>query len=121
MRITTLLFGVCAVLTLGCDTSPTVRLAAAGPSTTPIGGGGTGHSALLIQPSRIEITVGGGYQLTTNAPGIPLTWRTSNSAIAGVSASGFVSGNGAGIATITATSISDGSQTASATVVVSSH
>jgi hypothetical protein len=118
MRKTLLFFGFCAVLVSACDTATTPRFAAAGPTGPSGGGGGGGHSALVIQPSQVEILVGGGFQLTTNAPGIALSWQTSNSAIAGVTASGFVTGLGAGIATITATSSSDPAQTASATVIV---
>ena len=121
MRNRIVLFGLCAVLAAACDTSPVDHLAAAGPGTPSAGGPGNGQSALVIQPSQVEILVGGTFQLSTNAPGIALTWRTSNSAIAGVSSSGLVSGMNAGIAVVTATATSDASQTASATVVVRSR
>jgi Bacterial Ig-like domain (group 2) len=121
MRNTFLLFGLCAVLAAGCDTSPMDHIAAAGQGGSSSGGGGNGSSALVVQPSQVEINVGGTFQLSTNAPGISLVWRTSNSAIAGVSATGLVSGVNAGIAVVTATSTSDPTQTASATVVVSSR
>ena len=121
MRKHILLFGFCAVFVSACDMATTPRFAAAGPSGASGGGGGHGHSALVIQPSQVEIFVGGSIQLTTNAPGIPLSWQTSNSAIAGVSVSGFVTGQGPGIATISVSATSDPSQTASATVLVRSR
>jgi Big-like domain-containing protein len=116
-----IIFGICAVLVAGCDMSPNPRIAAVGPTEPSIGGVGNRHSALVIQPSQVDLFVGATFQLTTNAPGTPLTWRTTNPAIAGISATGLVSGMSAGIATITATASADPSQTASATVIVRSR
>lgn len=121
MRHSVLLFGLCAVLAVGCDTAPVENIAAAGPGTPSAGGGNNHHSSLVIQPSQVDMLVGGTFQLTTNAAGAALFWRTSNSAIAGVSSTGLVTGVNAGFAIITATAASDPTQTASATVVVSTR
>lgn len=84
--------------------------------------GATSTRSVTVIPSRIELTVGDTYALTTQV--VPadaeITWSTSNESYASVE-NGVVTAEGAGTATITA-SISDGSTgtlTDTCTVVVS--
>ena len=84
--------------------------------------GASSTRSVTVIPSRIELTVGDTYALTTQV--VPsdaeITWSTSNDTYASVE-NGVVTAEGAGTATITA-SISDGSTgtlTDTCTVVVS--
>jgi len=70
-----------------------------------------------ISPSSASITEGNTVSLTaTSSDSSPITWSTSNSAVATVNQSGVVTGVKAGTATITATSSTVGSATATITV-----
>lgn len=75
------------------------------PTTLSLGINGTGQLASTIVPS--------------NATNKNVTWTSSNSAVATVSATGLVTGKAAGTATITATT-ADGSKTATSVATVSS-
>src|SRR5437660_4125176 len=86
------------------------------PSPAPV-------ATVTVSPSTVSGSVGQTAQLTatlkdssgTVLTGRTITWSSSNTAIAGVSASGLVTASGAGTAAITATSES---KTGSATVTV---
>lgn len=72
--------------------------------------GGSSVPSVTIIPSRIEITAGDTYSLTTQVvpAGTAITWTTSDDTKATVSDAGVVTGVAAGSATITATITVDG-------------
>lgn len=72
--------------------------------------GGSSVPSVTVIPSRIEITAGDTYSLTTQVvpAGTEITWSTSDDTKATVSEAGVVTGEGAGSATITATITVDG-------------
>jgi hypothetical protein len=80
-------------------------------------------ASIDVTPSTVDIPLGKTAQLKATVKSgagatianAPVTWSTSNAAVASVSSTGVVQGNGTGMASITATS---GSLTASATVTV---
>ncbi|WP_175574454.1 HYR domain-containing protein [Algoriphagus marinus] len=79
-------------------------------------------SGISVNPGSAEIILDKSVQLTatiqpSNASNKAVTWSTSNSSIASVNSNGLVTGNAAGEAIITATSV-DGGFTASATIKV---
>jgi len=79
-------------------------------------------SGLSISPTTTTLAVGATQQLATqvspaNATNTGVSWSSSNTSIASVNASGLVTANTAGSATITATS-ADGGFTATTTVTV---
>ncbi len=104
-------------------------------SATSIGGGGTPRVALAppfgsavavtgvsLSPTSASVAVNGTTQLTAtvapaNASNQSVTWSTSNSTIATVSATGLVTGKAAGTATITVTTV-DGGKTATSSITV---
>ncbi len=80
-------------------------------SVQEVGGGGPGPVATIsISPGSATVSAGGGVQLAATArdasgtliPGVNFTWSSSNSGVATVNGSGWVSGIGAGSVTITA-------------------
>jgi uncharacterized protein YjdB len=104
-------------------------LAGVGPGRaiiTATGGGASGSAsihvttaALDVQPSTREVLSGETTQLSAgNAIG-PVTWETSNAAVATVSSTGFVTAREPGTAVITATAVSVfGTQRGTATIIV---
>lgn len=72
--------------------------------------GGSSVPSVTVIPSRIEITAGDTYSLTTQVvpAGTEIAWTTSDDTKATVSDAGVVTGEGAGSATITATITVDG-------------
>ena len=72
--------------------------------------GGSSVPSVTVIPSRIEITAGDTYSLTTQVvpAGTAIEWSTSDDTKATVSEAGVVTGEGAGSATITATITVDG-------------
>jgi uncharacterized protein YjdB len=80
-------------------------------------------ASISVAPSSADLPLGKTLQLTAVVrdgsgaaiAGAPVVWSTSNAAVASVSATGLVQGNGTGMASITATS---GSFTATATITV---
>jgi alpha-amylase len=79
-------------------------------------------TGVTVSPTSATINVGATQQLTatiapTNATNKNVTWTSSNSAVATVSASGLVTGIASGSATITVSSV-DGSKTAACAITV---
>jgi uncharacterized protein YjdB len=79
--------------------------------------------SITVSPSSMALNIGAATQLqgvVTGDPDISLgvTWSTSNSSLATVSATGVVTGVSAGSVTITGTAVADVSKKATATVVV---
>jgi len=83
-------------------------------------------TAVTVVPGNLQLAVGGTASLVatvTATPGITdrtVTWSSSNTAVATVSASGVVTGVGAGTAAIVATSKADSKVTGAAAVTVTS-
>jgi O-glycosyl hydrolase/uncharacterized protein YjdB len=80
-------------------------------------------TGVSVNPTSATVAVNGSTQLTAtispaNATNTNVNWVSSNTAVASVNANGLVIGNGAGTATITATT-QDGGKTASAGITVS--
>lgn len=80
-------------------------------------------SSVSVSPTSASVGVGGTVDLTAtispdNATNKNVTWSSSNTGVATVSASGVVTGVAAGEVAITATSQADGTKSASCTVTV---
>ena len=83
-------------------------------------------TSVTLSQSALSLTAGGTATLTatvypTNASNRAVTWFSSNTAVATVSASGVVTAVAAGMATITAAAAADPSKQASCTVKVTDH
>lgn len=79
-------------------------------------------TSVSITPSTVPLTTGGTYQLSasivpSNATNKNVTWKSSNTGVATITATGLVTATGAGSCTITVTT-ADGSKTANALVAV---
>lgn len=79
-------------------------------------------TSVLISPSKLNLTAGETYELTTivnpsNATNKTVSWSSSNTAVAAVSSDGTVTANAAGSATITCTT-QDGGKKATCSVSV---
>jgi len=80
-------------------------------------------TAVAVTPATSSLTLGGTQQFTAGVEGkgaydSSVSWKSSNTAVATVSATGLVRAVGAGQASVTATSVSTPAQSASATVTV---
>lgn len=81
-------------------------------------------STAAISPSTIPLTTGATHQLSAaitplNATNKSVTWQSSNTGVATITATGLVTAKGAGSCTITLTTV-DGSKTSTALVAVNS-
>jgi trimeric autotransporter adhesin len=80
--------------------------------------------SVSVSPSSLTVAPGAAAQLAVTVQGegssSGVTWRSSNTAVASVSASGLVTGIAGGTSTITAIAVADTMRRASATVTVSS-
>lgn len=76
--------------------------------------------SVATSPSSVQLAVGEAVQVhaTVSNASQAVGWHSSNSAIAAVSADGWVTGMGVGIATVTATSLEDPSASSSVPVTV---
>ena len=96
---------------------------------TATGGGASGMARihvtttrLDVQPSTSQVGVGRTLQITPVAPPGPVTWETSNPAVATVSATGLVTGRSPGNVLIWATSLSpSAAHLGTATIVVTEN
>lgn len=95
-----------AALTYGCDDNI--------PTTGPSAG------LLQVDPPFAGVDQGSSIQLsaTLNGDGVPVTWESSDAAVAAVSADGEVTGVTPGRASITARLVSDPTQQRSASITV---
>ncbi len=80
-------------------------------------------TGVSVSPSKLGMNIGDSYTLAaavkpSDATTSAVTWKSDNTSVADVSASGIVTAKGAGTATITVTTV-DGGKTASCTVTVS--
>ena len=95
------------------------------PTVAGIGGQTISNvSALTLSPSQVTVAVGTTVQLAASAGSGQLgqiQWGSSNTAVATVSATGLVTAFAPGTATITARLLSDTTQQASASVLVTSQ
>lgn len=103
-----------------CDqaTSPIVA-GIGGTATVPTGNVSNNAAPLVISPSRVQLLVGGTFQFNTNAPPSirsQVQWSSSQSTVATVSPSGFVTAVAVGSATITARYAFDTTNVSTATV-----
>ena len=110
-----------AIAIVACQDTPT---SVSGPSSAEVdlrnakgGGGGPAVKNVTVAPSSASIQAGGTVQLTatTKPSGTAVTWASSNSSVATVSAAGLVTGVAAGSATITA---SAGTKSGSSSITV---
>jgi uncharacterized protein YjdB len=101
-----------------------------GVSTITASGGGASGTARIhvtstrldVQPSTGQVGVGRTLQITPVAPPGPVTWETSNPAVATVSATGLVTGRSPGNVLIWATSLSPtAAHLGTATIVVTEN
>ena len=109
------------------DASGVVKVVGPGLATITVTGGGASDSApihvataaLSVEPNRIELLTGETSQLSAgNAIG-PVTWETSDAAVATVSSTGLVTAHEPGTAVIRASAVSDfGTQRGTATIIV---
>lgn len=82
-----------------------------------------GVESVEVSPSQVTINVGESVQLsaqvsTTGGASSDVNWASSNPSVASVSGDGTVTGASEGTATVTATSVEDGSKQASSVVTV---
>jgi uncharacterized protein YjdB len=95
------------------------------PTVAGIGGRTVSNvSAMTISPSQVTVAVGSTVQLAANAGSGQLgqiQWASSNTSIATVSATGLVTAFAPGTATISARLLSDTTQQATASVLVTSQ
>lgn len=122
MRIPHVILASMAALALAACDQTTSRLAGIGATTgSGSGNNGGGVSSLFISPNRVQLLVGGTFQLGTNAPFSlqnQVQWNSLQSTIVLVSPSGLVTGVAPGTATVTARYAFDTTRVASATVIV---
>ena len=114
----------------GFDASGVVKVVGPGLATITVTGGGASDSApihvataaLSVEPNRIELLTGETSQLSAgNAIG-PVTWETSDAAVATVSSTGLYTAPGSvpspNTVTVSATSAADPTASANATVTI---
>jgi hypothetical protein len=105
-------------LLAACDTDRAPTIAGIGSGTTSSASSG---GQIAVTPSNAQIVLGGRVQLAVNVPApLPtqVEWISLNPAVATVNSSGLVTGSGIGNATIRVRLVSDTSNNASASVLV---
>jgi hypothetical protein len=121
MRTPHVILASMAALALAACDQTTSRLAGIGATTGSGSGNNGGVSTLFISPNRVQLLVGGTFQLGTNAPFSlqnQVQWNSLQSTIVLVSPSGLVTGVAPGTATVTARYSFDTTRVATATVIV---
>jgi len=115
-----LAFAVATVLATACDQAIVPTVAGIGTGGTSTSGGTSTQTApLVINPSQVNLALGGSFQLATNAAAgvqADVRWSSLQPNIATVSSSGLVMGVGLGTATIMARYSFDTTNVATTTV-----